>query len=51
MNLMRSEPGAGHRDTDRVDEVARAEVREAIEEERRTSPVELLWVPGSRSRW
>jgi low temperature requirement protein LtrA len=40
---MRSEPGAGHRNTHRVDEVARAEVPEAIEEERRTSPVELLW--------
>jgi low temperature requirement protein LtrA len=40
---MRSEPGAGHRDTDRVDEAAQQAVPEAIEEERRTSPVELLW--------
>ena len=40
---MRSEPGVGHRDTDRVDEAAQQAVPEAIEEERRTSPVELLW--------
>lgn len=40
---MRSEPGAGPRDTDRVDEAAQQAVPEAIEEERRTSPVELLW--------
>jgi low temperature requirement protein LtrA len=40
---MRSGAAASHRDTDRVDEVAQAAVPEAIEQERRTSPVELLW--------
>jgi len=39
---MRTEAAAGHRDTDRVDEPAQAAVADVLEE-RRTSPVELLW--------
>ncbi len=39
---MRTESASSHRDTARVDEVAEAPAPEALEE-RRSSPVELLW--------
>jgi len=40
---MRTSPVASHRDTHVVDEPAPAGVPEALERERRTTPVELLW--------
>ncbi len=40
---MRTKPRASHRDTHTVDDVAPAAVPESIGEDRRTSPVELLW--------
>ncbi len=40
---MRTEFASSHRDTHRMDEIAPAPVPDALEEERRTSPVELLW--------